>query len=256
MGILRNFAKALLSTAFLLSLSIFIALFLLTKTTEYSTLKQIAFPLIEEQMNITEEQKAAILNYLKYRCLNEKEVDMDIGKKIKVSCEDVESLSKENITNYFVNKIFDVFYFEKYECKLKECLENKKFEYFLSFDFHETASELSKYFLLLTIIFGILYFISIETLESRILSFGTILILTSIPYFFIDYTSFLMPKGFIDYKTQTIIIQNLKEQASFLLYFFIVGILLLLVYFAIVLKKRGLLTKNNKKYVASKRRNE
>jgi len=238
MGILRNLAKALLSTAFILSLTIFITLFLLTKITEYSTLKQIAFPLIEGQMNITEEQKVAILNYLKYRCTNEKEVKIDIGKKISVSCEEVESLKEENITNYFVNKIFDAFYFERYECKLKECLENKKFEYFLSFDFHETASEFSKYFLLLTIIFGILYLISIETLESRILSFGTILILTSIPYFFIDYTSFLMPKSFIDYKTQVMIIQNLKEQASFLLYLFIAGILLLLVHFTILLKKR------------------
>ena len=243
MGILRNLAKAMLSVAFLLSLTIFITLLLLTKITEYSTLKQIAFPLIEEQMNITEEQKMAILNYLKYRCINEKEVEMDIGKKISVSCKDVETLSERNITNYFVNKIFDAFYFEKYRCELKECLENKKFEYFLSFGFHETASEFSKYFLLLTIIFGLLYFISMETLESRILSFGTILILTSLPYFLLDYTNFLMPKSFIDYKTQTIIVQNLKEEASFLLYFLVGGILLLLLYFVILLKKKRFINK-------------
>ena len=245
MGIFRNLAKILLSTAFMFSLTIFIALFLLTKFTEHPTLKQIAPPLIEEQMNVTEEQKATILNYLKFRCENEREIEIDIGKKIIIGCEDVKNLSEENITNYFANKIFDALYFEKYECELKECLENKKFEYFLSFDFHKAASEFSKYFLILSIVFGLLYFISIESFENKLLSMGTILILTSLPYFLIDYTSFLMPEGLIWHRSQAMIIQNLKEQASFLLYFFIAGILLLLAYFSIRLRKRSLLTKNN-----------
>ncbi len=244
MGILRNLAKVFLSTFFLLSLAIFIALLLLIKITEYPTLKQIAFPLIESQINVTEEQKLAMLNYLKYRCLNEKEVSIEIGKNISISCEELSTLNEGNITNYFVGKIFDVFYFESYGCELQECLKNQKLEYFLSFDFHKKISEFLKYFLIATIVFGLLYFISIENFESRILSFGIIFILTSIPYFIIDYSILLMPKSLETQQIQTIIIQIFKEQASFLLYFLIVGILLLLIYFILLIKKTRLLRKS------------
>jgi len=256
MGILRNLAKVFLSTFFLMSLTIFTFLLLLTRITEYSTLKRITLPLIESQINVTEGQKIEILNYLKYRCLNEKEVNIEIGKNITISCEDINTLNEENITYYFVNKIFDTFYFENYECKLQECLKDRKLEYFLSLDFHKNISQLSKYFLIAAIAFGLLYLISIETLESRILSLGIIFVLTAVPYFIIDYSALLIPEPKEGLQMRTIMIQIFKEQASFLLYFLIVGIVLLLVYFVLVVRKRCLLTKYNKKYVAGKRRNE
>jgi hypothetical protein len=256
MGILRAISKVLFSTAFVLSLTLLIAIFFLSKITEYSTLKRITYPLIEKQLNITEEQKTAILNYLQYRCANEREININIGKNISISCEDIKKTNENNITDYLVGKIFDAFYFEKYECDLQGCLEGQRLEYFLSFEFHERVPEFFKYLIIATIVFGLLYFISIESMEGRVLSFGIIFLLTSIPYFLIDYSKLLLPQSLEESEAMSIIIAELKTQASFLLYFLFAGILLLLIYFFLRIRKRGLLTKNNKRYVAGKRRNE
>jgi hypothetical protein len=257
MGILRTFSKVLFSTAFVLSLTLLISIFFLSKITDYSTLKQITYPLIEKQLNITEEQKTAILNYLQYRCTNEKEININIGKNISISCEDIKQTNENNITDYLAGKIFDAVYFEKYECELQRCLEMQRFEYFLSFEFHEKISEFFKYLIIVTIVFGLLYFISIESMEGRALSFGIIFLLTSIPYFLIDYSKLLFPQSLKNSEAAiSIIMAEFKIQASFLLYFFFAGILLLLIYFLLRIRKRGLLTKNNKRYVAGKRRNE
>jgi len=256
MGILRTFSKVLFSTAFVISFTLLIAIFFLSKITDYSTLKRITYPLIENQLNITEEQKSAIFNYLKYRCANEKEININIGKNISISCEDIKKINENNITDYLAGKIFDAFYFEKYECELQGCLEKQRFEYFLSFWFHEKISEFFKYLIIVTIAFGLLYFISIESMEVRALSFGVIFLLTSMPYFLIDYTKLLLPQSLKDSEAMSIIMVEFKTQASFLLYFLFAGVLLLLIYFLLRIRKRGLLTKNNKRYVAGKRRNE
>jgi hypothetical protein len=256
MGVLRTFSKVLFSTAFVLSLTLLITVFFLSKITDYSTLKQITYPLIEKQLNITEEQKTAFLNYLQYRCTNEKEININIGKNISITCEDIKKINENNITEYLIGKIFDAFYFEKYDCELQGCLERQRFEYFLSFEFHEKISQFFKYLIIATIIFGLLYFISIESMEGRALSFGIIFLLTSIPYFLVEYIKLLLPQSLKNSEAMSIIIAELKTQASFLLYFLFAGILLLLIYFFLRIRKRGLLTKNNKRYVAGKRRNE
>ncbi len=238
MEVLKILIKTLLSTSFILSLTTLIFLFSLTKITEYYNLKEIATPLIEKQMNMSEKQKADLLNYLRYRCLNEKEIRIEVGKNLSIDCEEVKKLDEESIISYLAGKIFDEFYFEKYDCDLLKCLENRKFEYLLSFGFHEKILEATKYLIMATIVLGILYFISIEKFENKLLSFGTILILTSLPYFFIDYTSFLIPKDLMSYEIKKVIIEALKESTSFLLYLFIVGTILLLTYFAILLRKK------------------
>ena len=256
MGILRTFSKVLFSTAFVISFTLLIAVFFLSKITDYSTLKRITYPLIENQLNITEEQKSAIFNYLQYRCTHEREINISIGKNISISCEEIKKTNEKNITEYLIGKIFDAFYFEKYECELQGCLEKQRFEYFLSFGFHEKISEFFKYLIIVTIAFGLLYFISIESMEVRALSFGVIFLLTSIPYFLFEYSKLLLPQSLKDSEAISIIIIEFKTQASFLLYFLFAGVLLLLIYFLLRIRKRGLLTKNNKRYVAGKRRNE
>ena len=224
--------------------------------TEYDNLKQLASPLIEKQMNISEEQKVAIIEYLKFRCGNESEISIDIGKNISIDCKEIERLNKENLTNFFVEKVFNAFYFEKYDCKLQECLEKQKFEYFLSSDFHENISKFSKYLLIATTIFGLLYFISIETIENKLLSFGTIFVLISIPYLLIDYMNLFFEEKLEQPEIFLEVTRGLKAHASFLLYFFVLGLVFLLIYALLLLRKRRLLRKNNKKYVAGKRRDE
>jgi hypothetical protein len=93
-------------------------------------------------------------------------------------------------------------------------------------------------------VFGIVYFVLIETIENKLLSFATIFILTSLPYFFFDYLFSLLPNKFSNNEIFASILPKIKTQLDFLLYFFILGLVLLVVYFALILKKRRLLKKN------------
>ena len=125
MGILRAISKVLFSTAFVLSLTLLIAIFFLSKITEYSTLKQITYPLIEKQLNITEEQKTAILNYLQYRCANEREININIGKNISISCEDIKKQTRIILLNISLEKYLIHFISKNMSVSFKDVWKGK-----------------------------------------------------------------------------------------------------------------------------------
>jgi hypothetical protein len=244
MGIFRTIGKMLFSTLFILSLTLTILLLTFIKITNYETIKEIAIPMINAQLNLTQEQKTLALQYLKYKCENESKITFDIGRNITIDCKDVSYLKEENLSNYLATKILDSVYFEKYNCKLQECIEMKNLMYFMSFDFNKSLKEIFNYLLLTTIVFGIVYFVLIETIENKLLSFATIFILTSLPYFFSDYLFSMLPIKISNNEIFALILPKIKTQLDFMLYFFILGLVFLVVYFALILKKRRLLKKN------------
>ena len=244
MGIFRTLAKFLSSMLFILLLSLSLLSISISRITNYSTLKEIVAPIIENQLNFTEEQKLALLEYLRYRCLNENEVRLEIGKNISVDCKHVKLMESKNITTFLVDKIFNSFYFEKHDCEFKECLEKRNLEYFLSFDFHQNISYISNYFLIFAIVFGLLYLILIESIENKLLSLGTIFITISIPYFLLDQATLLIPKNIREFGLTPTTIQYLKNQFSFYVHFLVFGTALLVIYFLLLLRKRCLLRKD------------
>jgi hypothetical protein len=244
MGIFRTIGKMLFSTLFILSLTLTILFLTLIKITNYETIKEIAIPMINTQLNLTPEQKTFALQYLKYKCENESKITFDIGRNITIDCKDVFSLKEENLSNYLATKILDSVYFEKYNCKFQECIEMKNLMYFMSFDFNKSLSKIFNYLLLATIVFGIVYFVLIEKIENKLFSFATIFILTSLPYFFSDYLFSMLPIKIGSNEVLALILPKIKAQLDFLLYLFILGLVLLVFYFALILKKRLILKKN------------
>jgi len=244
MGIFRTIGKMLFSPLFILSLTLTILLLTFIKITNYETIKEIAIPMINAQLNLTQEQKTLALQYLKYKCENESKITFDIGRNITIDCKDVSYLKEENLSNYLATKILDSVYFEKYNCKLQECIEMKNLMYFMSFDFNKSLKEIFNYLLLVTIVFGIAYFVLIETIENKLLSFATIFILTSLPYFFSDYLFSMLPIKIGNNEILALILPKIKAKLDFMLYFFILGLVFLVVYFALILKKRRILKKN------------
>jgi preprotein translocase subunit YajC len=244
MGIFRTIGKMLFSTLFILSLTLTILLLTLIKITNYETIKEIATPIINAQLNLTQEQKTLALQYLKYKCENESKITFDIGRNITIDCKDLSYLKEENISSYLATKILDSVYFEKYNCKFQECIEMKNLMYFMSFDFNKSLRKIFNYLLIATIVFGIVYFVLIEKIENKLFSFATIFILTSLPYLFSDYLFSFLPIKIDNNEILALILPKIKAQLDFLLYFFISGLVLLVFYFALILRKRRLLKKN------------
>jgi len=234
MKILRKIGKIIFSIFFTVFLSLLILLIIFLDFLKYEKLKNVAIKLIENQVNITEGQKRLILEYLKFECQNKEKISFNFGINITINCSIIKDLSEKNLIFYLSNLAFDYLYFKNYSCNFKECFEKKEFTYFISSQFY---NEMKSYFyliLVLTIFFGAMYFFLIETIENKLLSFGTIFIFVGISYFLIDFIPNFLNIQVLQLKE---IILEIKESSKFLLYFLIIGVLLLVPYFILKFKK-------------------
>jgi hypothetical protein len=237
MGIIRSIGKIFFSTLFTFFLISTISLYFLLNFLKYENLKEIFFPLIKNQINITEEQKDLILQYLKFECQNKEQISFNFGKNISLNCSEILNLKKEDFEDFVANKVLNYFYFQNISCNFFECIEKRNLEYFITFNFYNS---LKKYFyisLIFTIISGIIYLLLIETIEGKLISFSTIFLLLGTTHFLIDYlfNNFL---NFLNVKIDlNQIFIKIKQQLYFLNYFLIFGILLLIIYIFLVYKK-------------------
>ena len=237
MEIIRSIGKIFFSTIFTFFLISTTSLYFLLNFLKYENLKEIFFPLIKNQINITEEQKDLILQYLKFECQNEEEISFNFGKNISLNCSEILNLKKEDFEDFVANKVLNYFYFQNISCNFFECIEKRNLEYFITFNFYNS---LKKYFyisLIFTIIFGIIYLLLIETIEGKIISFSTIFLFLGITYFLIDYL-FNYFLNFLNIKIDlNQIFIKIKQQLYFLNYFLIFGIFILIPYIFLVYKK-------------------
>ncbi|MGC8993270.1 MAG: hypothetical protein ACP5H3_00425 [Candidatus Aenigmatarchaeota archaeon] len=235
MGVFRKIFKILISFLFLISFSLLILTISLQKITSYQTLKNITVPLIENQTKISEEQKDLALLFLKEKCKNQREITIEFGTNISIKCDELENLNKDNLKTYIASKIFDSIYFQKYDCDLTKCLKDGKMGYLISADFNSFVSSFLIYIAIATIILGILYFLLIEKLEEKILSFAIIFLLSSAPILFSDY---IIPYRTLNIESLEIISQKIKEELNFIYYIFYLGLAFLIVYLALMVKNR------------------
>ena len=237
MGIIRSIGKIFFSSVFTFFLISTISLYFLLNFLKYENLKEIFLPLIKSQINITEEQKDLILQYLKFECQNKKEINFNFGKNISLNCSEVLNLKKEDFEDFIFNKVLNYFYFQNISCNFFECIEKRNLEYFITFNFYNS---LKKYFyisLIFTIISGIIYLLLIETIEGKLISFSTIFLLLGITYFLIDYL-FNYFLNFLNVKIDlNQIFIKIKQHLYFLNYFLILGIFLLIPYIFLIYKK-------------------
>jgi len=234
MKILRTFAKIILFILFSFFLSTTLLAYFLIDFTSYENLREIAIPIIESKINITEKEKTLALQYLKYLCKEKTEISFEFIKNITFNCSEILSLDEKNFTYFLAEKSFQTFYFEKYDCKIIDCFQKNQ-TYFLSNQFNNYLKENFSFLIILTLIFGISYFLILENFSSRLFSFGIIFIFIGISYFLIDFAfNFFQIE---DEKIKEIVLMKIKDCSFFLPYFLVFGIVLLIIYIIFKIKK-------------------
>jgi len=237
MGIIRSIGKIFFSTVFTFFIVLTVSLYFLLNFLKFENLRETFFLLIKNQINITEEQKSLILQYLKFECQNKEEISFDFGRNISFNCHEIMNLKKEEFESFIADKILNYFYFQNISCNFFECIQKRNLEYFITFNFY---NNLKKYFyisLIFTIISGIIYLLLIETIEGKLISFSAIFLLLGISYFLLDYL-FNYFLNFLNIKIDlSQIFMKIKQQLYFLNYFLILGIFLLIVYIFLIYKK-------------------
>ncbi|MEM5782346.1 MAG: hypothetical protein QXD43_04085, partial [Candidatus Aenigmatarchaeota archaeon] len=133
-------------------------------------------------------------------------------------------------------KSFNQTYYKNYECEITECLKEIKtgedIFVFFSFKGHNFFSSIIKPLYILTIIFGILLFVSIETWTGRLKIFGFEFLFIGIFYFLLPYFKKLMSEKILKEMpiSENILDLIFNQLNQIFMIFLISGIILIIIW--------------------------
>lgn len=234
MKILRNIGKTIGSVLFFLALSTAIFAISLTKLTEYDNLKGLITGLIDSQIakGVDNETLTQIHQEFLEECKKNETIQLSgvIGQNVTVKCEDIEKTTPEDLTDLFVNALFESIYYKKYDCSFIECLQKPdqdKLTIFVSLEAHSFFKNCQDILLIASGVGLAIMLISIETWWNRLKSVGITLLSISLPFFililFKDRIFSLLANG---KAVITIIDQIFGSVSKILLVMLIVGVIL------------------------------
>lgn len=273
MGLLRTIVKSFAGLLFSLSLILTISLLLLTQFTGYDYLKSIFSDILVKQFANTladrlptsEDVRTIQTSFLSY-CNMTGHVEIPFSgqemefagqrlnlQNITLNCSEIATTTPDDfikiVSARFINqvssKLFDSFYYKNYTCNFIDCIKqggeslmaiasNKSNTFFKT-----TLS----YSLIGTFIFGLIWFIAIESWPSRFKSFGWTLIIISAPFFLMNYvTDLILPKLGIPTEIISTVSNSFSRLTSTMttynLIFLVVGIILMVAGYFLALKKK------------------
>jgi hypothetical protein len=201
MGIARKLGKILSGSLFTTFLVFAILVMSLIQFTEYNALKPVFTDILSQQITSSTppEELDRLHAALSAKCKNSETVDIPMeNQNISVKCSEIENSKPKDLTKLVAVKTFDDMYYKQYDCKFIECVQKGEGSLFIILSAH--ANNFFKtaqvYLWVLTFIFGALLILSIETWADRLKGVGTSLILTALPFFFLNYLAdFFVPKG-------------------------------------------------------------
>lgn len=191
-SILLTPIRFILTLLFIISLSIFILSWIFADFTQYEYLKPLISDIFLKQINSQIDQK--YINKIKqniadYCQLNNTDIIENFaGVNYTIKCNEINETT--NMIEYMSVKIFDSFYYKKYECDFITCFNSidmeERFFLFISEKTHLFLKNLQFKFIIITIISGIvLFLIKHDKLSNRIRSFGVIFLIVGLPGLFI-----------------------------------------------------------------------
>jgi hypothetical protein len=204
MGFVRKFAKNLFGFLFSLSLVIAILDNSLIQFTDYSAIKPTVSNLIVEQIkgSIPEEQLSTTYTGLKTLCQHQDTIEIPLFpenvpiENVTVSCSELASTSQESFLNLVSNKMFDNIYYKNYSCEFINCLRNVTENYLVIMSSHANNffKSIQVFAWITAGVFGLAFFLVIETLADKFKSIGISLLTTSILFFVMVYViQYIMP---------------------------------------------------------------
>lgn len=210
-------------TLFIFSFFIFF-LFDLTHYENLKNLLQYALPFLTNQ-TLSFQEKELIIQSIKTLCRGQENIKINVSEEIDIGCEEVKNLTVENFDSFFVEAYLKSNYYKYYNCTtLFHCLRDRKYFYFLSYQFRE---ELKRYLIisiLLTCVVGFFYTLILESWKERIICFSTLFMsIGAIP------VSLEVLAILIRNKTLLFLLKYIIHKLDFLTYFLSFGFLLLLV---------------------------
>ncbi|MEM5829171.1 MAG: hypothetical protein QW040_01035 [Candidatus Aenigmatarchaeota archaeon] len=192
MGLIRNIAKTVTFSLFSLFLFLSILTFFFYNLTNYNNAKNLYTILFKETVlkNKTQEIEEIYKKITVYCSLGVNE-SVQLPNNISLKCSEIANTNSTYMVDLIAKKFFDQLYFKDYECEIPECVREirsgEDILVFFSLKAHKFFNSIILPIFILTIIFGVLLFLSIETWSGRARTFGFEFLSIGIFYFFLPY---------------------------------------------------------------------
>ena len=242
MPILRTLGKIVGSFFFSLFLVLSVSVYAIVQLIAHENLKPVAVDLISKQFPQTELNLLSL--ELKDLCKDRNAAQVVLGgKNFDFDCTEVNRTEVQNMSSLIAGKIFDEIYFREYPCDFIACFQDPNRDraaLFISATAYQFFGNLQFAVWVGTAISALVMLISIESWEGRLKGFGTALIFTGLPFFFLwglqHLFSSLVPVGTIDVTRLTTAVFGSMLTNYFAI--LVLGTILYIAGFVMTLKKK------------------
>ena len=114
-------------------------------------------------------------------------------KSIELRCADIREVNPEDLSKLAATAFFEKIYYKTYSCSFIDCVKTGQFMVFFSAKGNQFFKTLQNVFWVGTAVGAFMLFISLQTWSSRLKKFGTIIVLTSVPFVSLKLVKFMLP---------------------------------------------------------------
>lgn len=191
MAILKTIAIFFVGLLFYLALSSAIGVGIVSKITEYDSMKSVFVDFLEAQLNKTPNIDV-MGTALTKECASKDSIVLPLqGQNITVDCK--EYLKTKSVTKTLAGSMFDSIYYKKYDCDFVECLKQGNLTVLLSSAASSFIQTIFSSALLATIAIGILFSLLIRKVANILKNIGGCLLATALPFLLISNIKSFLP---------------------------------------------------------------
>ncbi|MBI2542731.1 MAG: hypothetical protein HYW24_00910 [Candidatus Aenigmarchaeota archaeon] len=200
MGFLKILGKIFGSTVFTTFLVLAIMMGELVSFTDYQNIKESLLVIVKQSVigAVGEAQLDQFYNFLVFQCTQKNSIPLPIpGYDITVDCNDVRTLEKDQLFDKVSVSIVDSVYYKKFSCDFVSCLQSGDTENMLialSSEGNQFYKNMQMYLWIATVVGLAIMLASIDTWTGRLKGTGWVVVVTALPFLFLNYISeFIMP---------------------------------------------------------------
>lgn len=191
MPILKTIAIFLIGFLFYLALSSMLGILVVSKMTEYGSMKSVFSDILESQLNKT--PQLDVMNAaLTGECALKDSITMPFqGQNVTIDCK--EYLKSKSVAKTLAGSMFDSIYNKKYDCDFIDCVKQGNVAVLMSSATSKFIETIFSYAVLTTIVLGVLFSFLLREIAKIMKNIGGCLLATALPFLLIFNIKSLLP---------------------------------------------------------------
>jgi len=231
MSLLRKISKNFLGFFFTVSLILTITIFGLISFTQHDTISKVMGEVLKQSLPDGTDLPTG-LESIKEQCEGQELLQIVTEfEDITINCSDLNVIEEgADMQDFFSSAFVDSIYYKEYNCEFLDCLKEETVPLLITEFANKFYTQILIYFIIATIIFGVLFVLAVEGIKDKLKSVGFSLLWVSVPFIIITFfvgniISLFFPPEIVS-GTQVALEKFIDPTFNIYIYMLIVGIAL------------------------------